>query len=311
VSWKTVKDQEKQWKTLAGRQHGVVSVVQLHGLGLSSRQITVRVRTGALVRVHHGVYRVTGAPQTFEQAVMAACLASGGVSSHRAAAVMWQLRGQTDRVVEVTGGRSRRAELRGAVTHSSWRLERSDITVRCGIPVTTPARTLLDLGAVVAEREVEMAVEDALHRRLVTYEGLVRQLHRSGARGRNGTAVLRAILGARDPCAAPTESLLEDELVRVLRRGGLPEPVRQHWVRVPGQAPVRLDLAYPDDRIAIEAQSVAWHAGKEDLQRTCRKRNLLAALRWCLLEFTWEDVNDRPDLVCDTVSRARLAAAVP
>ena len=158
-----------------------------------------------------------------------------------------------------------------------------------------------------------MAVEDALYRRLVTYEGLARQLERAGARGRNGTGVLRAVLAARGPTAAATESPLEDQLVRVLRWGGLPEPARQHWVRAPESPAVRLDLAYPEHRIAIEAQSVAWHAGRDDLQRSCRKRNLLVALGWHLLEFTWEDARDRRQMICDTVRHARRAAvgAVP
>ncbi len=98
--------------------------------------------------------------------------------------------------------------------------------------------------------------------------------------------------------------------MKVLRRGGLPDPVRQHWVRAPGQPPVRIHLAYPEERIGIEAQSVAWHAGREDLQRSCRKRNLLVALGWCLLEFTWEDVHERPHQICETVGQARRVAAL-
>ena len=304
-----MEGKEKLWTALAGRQHGVVSARQLCQVGLSARQIELRVENGMLVPLHRGVYR-TGAPRTREQVLIAACLATRGVASHRSAAALWELRGQDGDFVEITVEGRRRSELAGVVAHTTARLDRSDVTVRRGIPVTTPARTLLDLGAVVSFAEVEVAVEDALHRRLATYEGLVRQLERSGAPGRNGTGVLRAVLAARDPRAAPTESLLEDVLVRILRRGGLPAPVRQHRVRAPGHAPVRVDLAYPGERIAIEAQSVAWHAGKEDLQRTCRKRNLLVALGWCLLEFTWEDTRERPELICETVRRARQVAAV-
>ena len=305
-----MESKEKAWLALAGRQHGVASSSQLRALGLSARQVALRVDRGSLIRVHHGVYRLAGAVRSFEQHLMAACLASRGVASHRAAAMLWELRGHSEQVVEVTGTGSRPSGVVGAVTHCSGRLDRADVTVRRAIPVTTPGRTLLDLGAVVPERQVEVAVEDALYRRLVTYDGLVQQLERVGARGRNGTAVLRAILAVRNPRAAPTESLLEDKLVQILRRGGLSDPVRQHWVRMPGHPPVRIDLAYPEERVAIEAQSVAWHAGREDLQRSCRKRNLLVALGWCLLEFTWEDADERPELICATVRRARRVAAV-
>jgi hypothetical protein len=54
-----------------------------------------------------------------------------------------------------------------------------------------------------------------------------------------------------------------------------------------------------------------WDAGRQDLQRSCRKRNLLVALGWSLLEFTWEDVHDRPDLVRESVRRVKRLAAVP
>ncbi len=101
---------------------------------------------------------------------------------------------------------------------------------------------------------------------------------------------------ARDPATAPTESVLEDRLVAVLRRGGLPEPVRQH--RVGG---VRVDLAYPEAWLAIEADSRVWHAGRGDVQRNSAKRNLLVGLGWRVLHFTWFDVTTRPAYVLTTV----------
>jgi very-short-patch-repair endonuclease len=102
-------------------------------------------------------------------------------------------------------------------------------------------------------------------------------------------------------------SPLEDSLVALLHRAGLPEPVRQHWIAPPGRPPIRVDLAYPAFRLAIEAQSVAWHTGQADLQRDCDKQNLLVSLGWRLLEFTWADVHDRPDRVVDTVFSAVVA----
>jgi hypothetical protein len=89
----------------------------------------------------------------------------------------------------------------------------------------------------------------------------------------------------------------------VLRRAGLPEPVRQHWIRAVGHSPIRVDLAYPDARVAIEADSRLFHSGRADLQRDAGKRNLLIALGWRPLAFTWADAHDRLHYIASTVGR--------
>jgi hypothetical protein len=247
---------------------------------------------------------MTGAPVTFEQDTMTACLAAGGVASHRCAAALWGLRGCENRVVEVTVVGRRRPDVPGATTHTTRYLDDVDVTERVGVPVTTPARTLLDLGAVEPLHVVEAALEDALHRKLVTRSWLERSLERTGVPGRDGAGVLRCLLRARDPALVPTESALEDALVRLLRRAGLPEPVRQYWITASGRPPVRVDLAYPGARLAIEAQSMAWHAGRADLQMDCDKHNLLVGLGWRLLQFTRQDIRSRPRLTVDIVTTA-------
>lgn len=286
---------------LAARQHSVVSHSQALECGLSQRQVELRVGRGQLTVVHRGVYRLPGVQPTWQQAAMAACLATGGVASHRCAAALWELRGCPPWAPEVTVAGRRRPELRGVTAHKSGRLDAIDVGERHGVPVTTPARTLLDLGAVLPIERVGPALEDAVHRRLVSVVQLERTLARLGGPGRNGTAVLRELLRARASGQAPTESPLEDDLVAVLVRAGLPQPVRQHAVQVPGGPSFRLDVAYPDRLIAIEAQSMAWHAGQQDLQRDCDKHNLLHSLGWTVLAFTAEDIRHRPGRVGELV----------
>jgi len=105
------------------------------------------------------------------------------------------------------------------------------------------------------------------------------------------------LLDARHPATAPTESVLEDALVRVLRAGGLPEPVRQHRL-----GRVRVDLAYPQVRLALEADGSVWHSGRTDVQRNSSKGNLLVGLGWRVLHFIWFDVTRRPAYVVATVA---------
>ncbi|HEX6596790.1 MAG TPA: hypothetical protein VF045_07635 [Acidimicrobiales bacterium] len=282
-------------------QHAVVSHRQLVDVGLTPRQIELRVGQGLLVPVHRGVYRLAGVLPTWQQSAMAACLASGGVVSHRCAAALWELRGCSPTMPEVTVRARRAPELSRVKGHRTTRLDPIDVAERLGIPVTSPARTLFDLGGVVPVERLEPALEDALHRKLVSVAHLERTLARLAARGRDGTSALRTLLACRAPDQAATESPLEDDLIRVLVRAGLPEPARQHWVHLPGGPSFRLDVSYPDRRLAIEAQSMAWHATREDLQRDCDKHNVLLSLGWNVLSFTSHDIRRRPARVAELV----------
>lgn len=293
---------------MAARQHGVVTRRQLEAAGLSPRQTRSRLAGGVLVRVFPGVYRVGGVPESYEQRVMAAVLATGGVASHRSAAALWELRGSERDQVEVTVHARRPPDLAGVVSHRTRQLDPVDVTLRRSIPVTTPGRTLLDLGAVAPEHVVESALEDALHRRLVSRVWLERVLDRTGRHGRDGTAVLRRLVAERSVDQEPTESPIEDEFVRLIRRRGLPEPVRQYWLAPPGVRPVRVDFAYPEARVAIEIQGFVWHAGRADLQRDCEKHNLLVRLGWRLLVFTSDDVRRRPQSVVEAVRMVERCA---
>jgi very-short-patch-repair endonuclease len=300
-----VKTVDVQLSRLAAGQHSLASRTQALELGMSVRQIDERVASGLFVPEQRGVYRLTGAPRTREQAILAACIAAGAVASHRSAGALWGLRGVEPGRPEILVSATRCPTLRGVVVHRTDRLDDIDVSRRLRIPVTTPARTLLDLGAVVPVEVVEPALEDALMRRLVTLQLLRNTLERLGGSGRRGAAVLRALVEERDPATAPTQSMLEDELFRVLRRGGLPSPVRQYEV-----AGVRLDGAYPGIRLGLEADSRIWHGGRLDVQRNSDKANVLLAHGWRVLRFTFFDVTRRARYVVGSVQR-QLVLACP
>lgn len=292
---------------LAASQHSVITRRQALSLGMTPRQVDFRVHTGGLVVLHPGTYGIVGALRSYEQALMAACLSTGGVASHRAAAGgIWHLRGVEDPPVEITVPRQQCPELHGVIVHRSKRLTPDDITRRAGLPVTKPALTILDLGAVAPEL-VEGATEDGLFRRLFTVAGLWHALDNAGAQGRGGSGVLRQLLLARDPAQRPTESTLEDEIVSVLRRFGLPEPARQYPVARPGRKPFRLDIAYPEALLDIEGNGLRWHTSMRDVQRDRERANYLTALGWVLLCFTQDDVRRRPAQLASQVADVRSA----
>src|SRR6266480_3012194 len=140
-------------KTRRARPRTVVAVAQLYSLGLSDRQLRRRVAAGWLHRLHRGVYAVGHRNITREGWWMAAVLAcgEGAVLSHQAAGELWKIRQPRGRPsgagsVEVTVPRARGARIRiGLIVHRVPTLRAGEATTRDGIPVTSPARTLLDL----------------------------------------------------------------------------------------------------------------------------------------------------------------------
>ena len=300
-----MKDVDRALHHAAAGQRGLVHRKEAVRLGLTLRQVDCRVKAGVLVPVQPHVYRIAAVPTTWEQSVLAACMAAGAaaVASHRAAAVLWGLRGVPSGPAEITAAGRRLPQLwSGVVVHRAKRLEAVDVTTRNGVPVTAPALTLLGLAAVGPEK-LEPALEDALLRGLVSHEWMVRSLARLGGRGRCGSAALGALLSERSPGGPPTESPLEDAIVALLRDAGLPDPVRQH--RVGG---VRIDLAYPAVRLGIEADGRIWHGGRLDVQRNSEKANTLVHHGWRMLHFTRADAAERPSGVVDSVLRELSAA---
>ncbi len=284
---------------MAARQRSLIHREQALALGMSVRQFQARTAAGLYVRAQPRVFRVVGAPVTWEQQVLAACMSAGGgaAASHRSAAQLWGLRGVDAAPVEVTVPTDWRPSLTDVVVHRSGAV---DVVRRRGIPVTTPAATLLVLGSTVDANTLGSAVEDAIFRRLTTAARLASMVERLGRPGRGGTAALRRVLEERGDEAA-TESVLEDMMARLLRRAGMRGFERQYWV-----AGVRLDFAKPEKKLGIEVNGAAFHSGAADVQRNCAKINRLLALGWRVLQFTWADVRYRAD---DVVGEIELAVA--
>lgn len=187
-----MEDELANISELAGRQHGIASAGQLRAAGMSRNQIAANVRQGWLRPVHRGVYGLGHRPLTWRARWMAAVLACGrdAALSHRAAGALWQLGPPATWPIDVTvptaGGRSPRE---GLVIHRCGRLPAMS---HHGIPVTTPARTLLDLVAVLPRRRLERAIDEAERLRLCRESDLMAILEAES--GRPGTVALAAVL---------------------------------------------------------------------------------------------------------------------
>ncbi len=301
VSARMTKDAEIA--RFAAHQHAIVQVGQLRALGLTSKDVEVRIANGRLEHRFRGVYRIGGAPWTWRGDLLAACWAGGlrAAASHRSAAELWNLAGRRTDFVEITCPRWRRARHDGVIVHETKALDALDVTRLDGIPVTSAARTILDLGAVCRPLVVEKALENALRRDLVSLSSMRALIGRVARQGRNGAGVLRTILDERDPQHAPTESDKETELLAVIRKHGLWPPVPQFEIVHNRRFIARVDFAYVEAKVAIEYESYEYHDGRLALERDSARRNKLLVIGWLPLSATQADLRSGGHRLCDEI----------
>jgi hypothetical protein len=291
--------------TLAARQYGLFTAVQWTDAGLSRRILTYKKAAGLVLELYPGVFALAGAPPSFEQQVLALCLSVNGVASHRCAAYFWGFRKFETPTVEVLTRRNHTPSFDHVTIRRTRRLDRSDVETLRGIPITSRARTLLDL-CDVSPLLVEGALNGALHKRRVGVRQLQEALDRVTPR-HPGAVRLRDLLIPFAAGQRPTESELEDDFLKlVVHKYNLPVPVRQHPV---GRRSI--DFAYPELIFGIEIDSVRAHAAREDVDRNAGKANEL--LDWWIAHFVYDDIHRWPEdtagFLLDTIARRRRQRA--
>jgi very-short-patch-repair endonuclease/predicted transcriptional regulator of viral defense system len=235
---------------IAARQHGIVTYEQLLACGLSRSAIARRVQAGVLFAIHPGTYAVGDGHMTYERQVVAACLATGPAAAAFGLCALRLYgigRWSTAPVEVVTARRHRR--LRGASTHFTRRLQPRDVTMLRNVPVTSMARTIVDLAEVLDEYQLAFVIHRARYRRFVTLRALddAALLHRT----RHGHPVLVAALALHRSGSAGTRSGAEDSYRALLLRGGIDAPLVNVHAPVPGGS-YELDFQWPDVKLNIE-----------------------------------------------------------
>ena len=270
---------DKRLLDLAARQHSVIARRQLLGLGFSRDQVDWRAQRGWLRPVHRGVYALGRTGLAREGVWMAATLALGdrAALSHRSAAELWALIPGCSSPVHVTvpgGGRRRR---RGLAVHRSP--AEAELTRKRGIPVTKPARTLIDLAETAPRRQLERATDEAVRQRLTTEVQLGQAIGRHP--GRPGAAKLKALLGDHQTGTTATENEFEELLIGICDDFGIARPRCQEPV-----GPYRPDFLWPDRRLIVEADGWESHGTRKAFEADRRKDAELNALGWTVLRFT-------------------------
>lgn len=284
---------------IAAAQYGIVARAQLIASGLGRGAIDHRLANARLHRVHRGVYAVGHpalAPLAREFAAVLAC-GEGAVLSHRSAAHVWELHPAGDGDVDVTVASRDCGRRPGLRVHRTGELDPRDVRRRHRIPITAPARTLLDLAEVVPYRELERAVDEAQARGLARRKELLRLLAR--ARGRRGVARLRALLD-REEGPALTRSEAEERLLALVRAACLPTPAVN--ARIAGY---EVDFLWRDERLVVEVDGYAFHSGRRAFERDRLRDADLQAIGFRVVRVTWRQIVDEPEALI-----ARLAQAL-
>jgi len=283
--------------------HGLITFDQARELGASARLVQGRADGGAWVRMHHGVFRASAAPSTPEQSLLAAVWASGSdaVASHRSAAWLWRLFLVPPDMPDVSVPPRQQRGDGLFVLHRSTDLVGTVLSERQGIPVTAPARTILDAAAVVRPEVVALLIDRAVANKLLTVAGLTAVLEQYGRRGRRGAGKLRDALEARGVHAeGMPPSVLESRMARIARLMDAPPPVPEYAV---AGGRFRFDFAWPEVRVGAEVHGWGAHSSFDDWKRNLAKRQWADDNDWLMPEYSWDDVNDPPEGVAARLSR--------
>ncbi len=261
---------------IARRQRGRVARRQLRAAGVSEWAVRRRVDSGRLIRRRAGVYAVGHlAPMELaaETEAVLACR-PGALLSHHSAVALWAMRPRQSEIVHALVVGSEGPRQAGIRCHRTRHLDPKDIRIHNALPVTSPARTLLDIAPDLTTHELEWALDEALTSRVMTRAQVAELLRRCPRRP--GASTLAKLLAHRSG-PAPTRSLLEKRFLQLIRAANLPHPrtnVRLHGYEV--------DAHWPSHGVVFEIDSHRYHSSRSAFTRDRRKE---ATLKQAGLDF--------------------------
>jgi hypothetical protein len=272
---------------LAQQQHGVISIEQCLALGASEDHIRRQVAQGAWRRVRRRVVAIGAVANTFEMQVMALCLAAGAdaMASGRTAARLWGIVARSGRPEILVPG-DRHVRIPAITARRSSLIVAEDRSQRFGVPVTSPERTIIEVAPRQSMTVIGGWIDAALRAGVVDLEHLRVRASELDRPGRPGIGELRAALALRAPGHQPGDSPLERWLLDIIDAHDLPMPELQYPVALPDGTVARLDAAYPDKLVALEADGFAFHRDRAAFDRDRSRQSQLMLLGWSVYRFT-------------------------
>jgi hypothetical protein len=289
---------EAKLAVMGAASYGVVTRRQLLESGITRQEIATRLRRGDLLREHPGVYRVGHRAPRVEAIYVAAVLAAGdgAVLSGRAAAYLWGLVRGKPPAPEVTCAAHRRID--GVTTRRCRNLAAADVTVFRRIPITTVARTVVDIAPGLPEDALARACHEAGVRYGLTPRTVLEVLDRRPTAP--GGRTLRKVVAGD---VHVTLSTLEARCLKLLRGEGLPLPVTN---RPAGGH--RVDCRWPEHRLTVELDSYRFHNSRHSWELDRRREREARARGDDFRRYTYGDVMEHPAPMLRELRAVLLAA---
>ena len=258
-----------------------MTFLQLLAAGLDSKAITRRVRQGRLHRVARGVYAVGHVALSREGTFLAAVLEAGegAALGYLAATEHWEVRRYRASLIDVVVPSRRRVKTATRLHRST--LHPSDVTVHKGVPVTTIARTLVDLTDVLNPYELANVIHEAEYRSRFSESATRAAMAR--ANGRRNLQVLEKALKLRNAGSAGVRSRNELAFLSMIK--DLPEPLVNTHLN--GE---EVDFHWPQFKLAVEIDGPG-HARPRTQGEDARKERAWRAAGYAVIRLTGEDVS--------------------
>lgn len=264
---------------VASKQGGIITRQQALNAGLTEWALRKAVQAGRFESLRPGVLRWPGSPRDEKQRLWAAHLTVGPTSvvSHSSAARLWGLKAIEERrpTVTVPHRITPRNKL-GLTVHRARSLQPTDIGTVDGLPVTLPARTMVDLAGETGKARLAAALDEAHYEKVVRYNEVGEALVRLGQPGRHGAVVLGDLLDARTGGRNLEQSVLERLLSDLFEVAGITDVVRQHPLPTRGYLDGLVDAFIRRGSVIAEGDGRTWHSRCADMIKD-RQRELAAA----------------------------------
>ena len=176
------------------------------------------------------------------------------------------------------------------------RLPADEVTVHQGIPITTVPRTLFDLAAVLPQRQVERAINEAELLHLWDELSLDHLLHRYPRH--RGSKAIRAALQQRRQGSTATKSDLEEMFLALIDAAGIPRPEINALVEG-----FEVDALWRDARLVVELDGRDTHGTAAAFERDRARDRALQVAGWRAVRITYRQMRDAPRAVIDDLRR--------
>lgn len=302
-----MRPRDEDLTDMAEQQHGLLTVAQARGVGLSEGAWRHLMDSGEWERVARGVVRRRGAPPTEEQHALAAVLSAGPSSflSHHSGVGFWGVPGFRVTPFQVMSLRSRKTATELATVHLPRHLPDPFATTLNGVPVGRPALLLLQIASLVHPERLRRVLDNMWSRRLLSGPSVRAELAPLMHKGRAGTVAMRELLDSLPEDYVPPASNLEARFARILADAGLPGMRRQVDLGDGERWCGRVDFVAEGLPLIVEVQSERYHAALSDQLADADRRRRLEWAGFLVVEVPEFEIWHRRQSVVDRIRSAR------